>query len=447
MKRHHQRRHHRHGKRLFWRIYANGLLQILALALAFGAAFALVGKNTTWSDFGTRVTSYVAADILERKDDPQAMNAKVQELEKLLEARIAIYDREGRMLGGLEGAPPPLSPHQAKRLEKPKHFGQGLLAAPLDGKAGIYAVVKPPQNLKGGPGFFTYLALGLLVLAAVAWPLARTIVRPLEKLTTNARALGQGDLSQRSGIDRKDEVGELARTFDEMADRLQRLIATEKALLANVSHELRTPIARLRVALELCSETDDLPTLKKHLLGVGDDLAELEDLVGQVLDSARLDKGGVESLRLEDKSLSDLFDACTTRFSQRHPTRTVEVVLAKDEILNVDDVMMRRVLDNLLDNAARYAPEGSITLEGEAKGTDQIRIAVSDQGPGIPQDQRERVFEPFVRLEESRSKSSGGVGLGLSLCKRVVEAHGGSLSAGAAPSGGARFEIVLPRPI
>jgi signal transduction histidine kinase len=252
----------------------------------------------------------------------------------------------------------------------------------------------------------------------------------------------------RSGIRRRDEVGELALAFDEMAGHLERLVKSERQLLANVSHELRTPLARIRVALELAAE-GDAEKARIFLGEIGADLAELETLVEDVLTTARLDAQGPSGegfpLHRQEVSASGLIDAAVRRFREAWPDRALEADCAKElPALDADPVLLRRVLGNLLDNARKYSEEGQpIRLTARAE-SGRLRIQVRDEGIGMTPEDLRMLFTPFFRSDRSRARGTGGVGLGLAMARRIVEAHGGALTAESAPGQGSAFTVDLP---
>ena len=295
----------------------------------------------------------------------------------------------------------------------------------------------------------TFIGIVLLLLALVSLPYARAITRPLEKLTDAARRIGAGELSTRSGISRNDEVGALAKAFDEMAGRLENLVRSEKELLANVSHELRTPLARIRIALQIAEETEDVTKIQSHLVGIGGDLGELEQLINDTLTAARLDlaQGRAEMpLRREAIRVDELVALAVQRFEQLHTPFALQTRITDGDFeFQADRVLLRRVLDNYLDNAARYADAEAGPVEIKATVREKVlRVEVNDQGSGVAEEDVPRLFDPFFRTDSSRARRSGGVGLGLALCKRIVEAHGGEVGVGLRPGGGMSFWMQLP---
>jgi signal transduction histidine kinase len=276
------------------------------------------------------------------------------------------------------------------------------------------------------------------------------MVAPLLHLADTARALGRGDLSVRTGILREDEVGELARAFDDMAARIERLVRNEKELLANVSHELRTPMARIRFALELAAGGDG-EEARRYLGEIGTDLSELERLVEDVLTSARLDLeqgragDGTLVLHRAPTGLQSLIDHAVQRFRTAYPDRELQLDLVPPlPEIDVDPVLLRRVIDNLLDNARKYAdPSQPIVLAaGEVGG--EAWLEVRDRGPGIAPEDLPHLFSPFFRADRSRARGTGGVGLGLTLAKRVVEAHGGRIAASSVVGEGTTIRFGIP---
>jgi len=267
---------------------------------------------------------------------------------------------------------------------------------------------------------------------------------------STSRALAAGDLSARSGIERRDDVGDLARGLDQMATRLQERLRSERELFANISHEIHTPLARLRVALELCEDApgDQQQTIER-LQGMAADLAELERLVENVLVSARLDVAatGPAAIPIHSRAvdLGTFFTEVAGRFTRHHPARNLESRIPQGlSAAIIDRELLNRVCDNLLDNAVKYSPPGTpITLAVHAEG-DRIRVEVADLGMGVPQEDVPHLFEPFFRSDRSRSRQTGGAGLGLTLCKRIIEAHGGTISARLNREGGMTFSFDLP---
>ncbi len=234
----------------------------------------------------------------------------------------------------------------------------------------------------------------------------------------------------------------------------RRLLLSEKELLANVSHELRTPLARIRVALDLAAE-GDAETARVSLSEIATDLAELELLVDDVLTATRFElaaggAAGVFDLRREQVEARSVVQQAAARFRGAHPARVLEVGADRGPAgiqprVEIDPMLFRRVLDNLLENAHKYSPDPAAPIALDTHTESQSAIfEVKDRGVGIPADDLPHVFSPFFRGERSRDRRSGGVGLGLTLARRIVEAHAGRISIESRPGGGTTARVALP---
>jgi signal transduction histidine kinase len=261
-------------------------------------------------------------------------------------------------------------------------------------------------------------------------------------------------LSVRAATDRRDEIGDLARSFNRMAEQIQQLRLAERELLGDVSHELRTPLARMRVVLDLASDADAERT-RRYVREIATDLSELEQLIDDIIASARLDPDAPHwaearpPLRPRPITARELVDAVAVRFAERWPGRALSCRGASDElVVDGDPIWLRRALDNLVDNARKYSPDHTgIAIEvgpTELRGGPGVRIEVVDRGAGIARDDWPRVFTPFFRADRSRTRATGGVGLGLVLARRIVEAHRGEIAFNSELDVGSRFWFVLP---
>ena len=241
----------------------------------------------------------------------------------------------------------------------------------------------------------------------------------------------------------------LARTY---ADRIVALRRSEKELLANVSHELRTPLARIRLALELARE-GDMTRAQSYLQDIEEDLGELEPLLDDIMTAARLDlergsgTDAVPPLRRQRLEAAELLEAASARFARRFPERALRCRWSDGlPVLQADPNLLRRVLDNLLDNAAKFSDAGQpIELEAETIASPPaLEIRVRDHGIGIAPADLERVFEPFFRTDRSRNRATGGVGLGLTVVRRILLAHGGSVRVESDKRTGTCFHVTVP---
>ncbi len=276
------------------------------------------------------------------------------------------------------------------------------------------------------------MILGLLAVAIAvgAYPVARRITRRLERLQGRVDALGAGDLTTRVEIEGRDEVATLACSFNRAADRIERLVNAQRSMLAGASHELRSPLARIRMAIELLSG-EERPELQSRL---SHDIAELDELIGELLLASRLDAMD----HLEHPEEVDLLALLA-----EEGLRTGAEVSGAPLCVVGDPRMLRRLMCNLLENARRYADGSPIEASISPLGQHGARLCIADRGPGVPEGEREQIFEPFYRLAGHRESSDGGVGLGLALVRQIARHHGGDARCTPRHGGGTCFEVDL----
>jgi signal transduction histidine kinase len=305
----------------------------------------------------------------------------------------------------------------------------------------FWSIVSPTVN--GGrvhEAHAAFVVVLLLVLAAVgltAHAALKRLLRPLRALSDGVARLSAGQLDVVVLNNARDEFGTLTDAFNHMVDRVRDMIGARDQLLLDVSHELRSPVTRMRVAIELLPDGE-------QRTGMVNDLAEMEQMLAELLELERLRDGrGIKATRHD---LAALLREVAEAFQNRPPG--VRMVLALGEMqVDIDAERVRTVLRNLLENAAKYSLPTSDPIEVLAsKNADTVVITVTDDGVGIPEGDVERVFEPFFRVDRSRSKSTGGYGLGLSICKRVMEAHNGTIALERQPGRGTRFVLTFPKP-
>jgi two-component system OmpR family sensor kinase len=435
--------------RLYWRLYLAGLALLgLVLAANLGVA-SLTGRSPIVR--GTeKLTRFAAEHIADHRGEPTRIETELRQMAEAFRVDMAFRLDDGRVVAGV-GEPPALPEAERARLDGGlRHFDEEdrpVWATRVAGSPPGYLIVAAPPRSFPVERAAAFISVWLFVLALAAFPMARALARPMEKLTEAARKLGAGDLSARAGLRRSDEVGELSLAFDDMAGRLESLVRSERQLLADVSHELRTPLSRIRVALDLAAE-GDVARARKYLEEIRIDLAELDQLLGDVLTAARLDQAGGRGevpLRLQQVKAQAIVDRSADRFRRSHPGRelkvTVEGILPG---LVADPAMLRRVLDNLLDNAAKYS-ESPAPVEVVARQDGvAFQVTVRDEGIGVEPQDLPRLFTPFFRTDRSRARGSGGVGLGLALAKRIVEAHGGTIGVESQPGLGTTVRFSVP---
>jgi signal transduction histidine kinase len=257
--------------------------------------------------------------------------------------------------------------------------------------------------------------------------LASYLTRPVRKLQKAVERFGHGDLSARADSIRQDELGDLARAFDRMAGRIQTLLTAERRLLLDISHELRSPLARLGVAIELARCGDEPESALNRIQKEAD---RLNSLVGQLLQVTRAE-GDPASLRRDPVRLDELVQQLVDDSSIEAASHKCRLNFEQSEPVTVagDAELLRRAVENVLRNAIRHAPPESSVEVRLARDNGRALVDIRDHGPGVPEDALPRLFDPFYRVETDRNRTSGGIGLGLSIARRAIELHKGAIRA------------------
>ena len=344
------------------------------------------------------------------------------------------------------------SPAERQRLqrgEKVVRIGdwgwRSLAVAPLNEHTVVQMVV-PPDPLDVNLLYWSInLLIGATMLACLLLWL-RAHWRDLERLKGTAERFGKGQLSERTQISPRSNIGSLANVFDTMASDIESLLNQQRDLLNAVSHELRTPLTRLDFGLALAL-SDDLPAAsRERLQGLVAHIRELDELVLELLSYSRLQNPARLPEQVE-VALDEFIDSVLGSVDEEleSPDIVIDVWLhGQLERFSLDPRLTARALQNLLRNAMRYCEKRiQVSVQVLAHGCE---IWVDDDGIGIPDDERERIFEPFYRLDRSRDRATGGFGLGLAISRRALEAQGGTLTVEASPLGGARFRLWLANP-
>jgi signal transduction histidine kinase len=284
------------------------------------------------------------------------------------------------------------------------------------------------------------LALLLVLMVSVLFTthaLLRHLLRPLRSLAEGVARLSDGQLDVVVPNRSRDEFGALTDAFNTMVTRVKDMIHARDQLLRDVSHELRSPVTRLKVALALLPDGGRQTRMAA-------DLAEMEMMIGELLELERLRDG--HGIRTARQNLIPILDEVAANFHDRPPG--VRVISPAPEVfLDIDPDRMQVVVRNLVENAVKYSLADSRPVElSVVQDEARVVVRVMDDGPGIPECDVQKVFEPFFRVDRSRSRKSGGYGLGLSISRRIVEAHGGTIAVENNAVRGASFVLTLPRP-
>jgi signal transduction histidine kinase len=299
--------------------------------------------------------------------------------------------------------------------------------------------------LSGTPPSLALLApFYVLLLATVAvlyWLVTANIARPLRHLASVVDRFGHGELTARAKTRSVDEVGNLGRSFNTMAERIQTLLTTERQLLQDVSHELRSPLARLTFEAEMVRKTTDRDAAATRLRH---DIERLSELVSTLIDMARVE-GEAGTVEMEEVDLNDLLLSIAEDCDVEAADRGCTISMTLPDVVNVcgNVELLRRAIENVIRNAIRYAPSGTAVEVGMQRESDTVVISVRDRGPGIPNDLTDKIFDPFFRVDTSREEKTGGFGLGLAIARRAIRVHQGDITAQNA-NPGALLRMTLP---
>jgi len=296
-----------------------------------------------------------------------------------------------------------------------------------------------PLIIKFIPQIFIFI-LGLL-MGLLIWFLLRPVWNDLRKLQTASHNFGEGQLQSRVIFSKHSPIKKILHAFNGMAAHIQQLIASQKELTRAVSHELRTPVSRLRFSLEMLEESKDKTASKRYLQEMNTDIDELDDMLGELLSYARMDRKN-EIIEYTSVVLVDWLQQQALQLERDCNQKTLQVThngLPPQTVSCMDPKLMSRALNNLVQNACRYADQHVHINLSHCDG--KYQLSVDDDGPGIMPENHDKIFEPFTRVDSSRDRGSGGYGLGLAIVQQIAEAHQGSVKVMSSEMGGAHFLI------
>jgi len=410
-------------------------LQIYIAFVAILAVFLLLMSLTWWllrdrdDRIGLDGLALLIAEVVPPETASQdQIDAAVNKLSDMFSARVTLRDQNGALLshaGEALPAPPPDQRGSGVRHMRGLH-AVAMLQLP-DGRW----IVATRDHQRPRAGWLFAIGLLALTIAIGAYPVVRRITRRIENLQRSVDALGAGALDARVRVEGNDEVANLATSFNHAAERIENLVSSQRQMLATASHELRSPLARMRIALELL-EREDRPELREQLKK---DIAELDDLVGEILLATRL-QAVAELERQAPVDITALLADEASRFDVKVADPPVTI--------DGDARLLRRMIRNLLENAQRHSAGSEIGASVKRASDGEIVLRIEDRGPGVPEEERERIFEPFYRVKGTR-ETGEGFGLGLALVRQIAQRHGGDVRCVPRPGGGTRFEVTLVR--
>jgi signal transduction histidine kinase len=409
-------------RRLYQKIYLTIVASLVLVVLVAGAVWRLGAENTPAAQAFEMAGEFIAV-VLPAADAPRAaQQAAVERLATRLRADIALFDPSRELIAST-----------GKQLPRPVRDTGGWIYGSQGPAWSLqlpdrrwFVVRAPPRHRAPFIGLLLVLGSVALAVAVAAYPVVRGLTRRLERLQIGVETLGAGNLATRVKVEGRDEVARLAEVFNRSAARIQDLVNAHRLLLANASHELRTPLSRIRLGLELYEGSRD-PKLKAQLER---DISDLDALIDEILLVSRLDANpvlqAVESIDLLALTAEECarFEGC--------------ILDGHSAVVRGDARLLRRIVRNLLENAQRHgAPPVRIELRREGA---RAVLDVIDAGPGIPDDEQERVFAPFHRL----GGDSAGAGLGLSLVRQIARLHGGDALVAQRSPASSCFRVTLP---
>jgi signal transduction histidine kinase len=264
------------------------------------------------------------------------------------------------------------------------------------------------------------LLAGIMIVFLLSYIIIRRLLQPIKALDVGVKQVTHGNLNHQIKATRKDELGNLTRSYNEMTQKIKQMLQARDHLLRNVSHELRSPLTRMMLALEFLKP-------KKTVASLSADIHAMEYLIQEILETEKL-KNDFGKLTLEMHDIAKLVRSFAETYKDKKPglklVRIPQKIMAK-----IDRERIRLVLKNVIENAFKYSDKKSRAVELSVESGNRVtRIFVSDNGIGIPSEELPYVFEPFYRIDRSRSRKIGGYGLGLSICKTIIQAHGGTIS-------------------
>jgi signal transduction histidine kinase len=380
-----------------------------------------------------------ASSRILNSEGPKGLADYLAHIDRISGAHHYLLDAHGvDLLGGqvrAEFLPP--SPATKWRIRTHGHTVAAQRSA--DGRYWFAAV--GPTSLPQVWMFIPYYFLNIGATILLCWLASVGVVSPIRRIAASIARFGHGDLSVRVYTKRRDEIGQLGSSFNEMAERLQRMIASERRLLADISHELRSPLARLKFAVKLAKTSTDADAAFDR---INRDVDRIASLVAGIVESTAVE-GESDAQRMKMVHVADVVDEVVRDCTLEAEVRGCRILSNGSfggEVLGNRE-LLRRAVENILRNGIRYTPQHATIDVSVVEDSGGASIVIRDYGPGVPEDSLERIFDPFFRVEEARDALGGGSGLGLSIAKRAVQMHHGSIAAeNALP--GLRVKIRIP---
>lgn len=448
---------------LFLRIFLWFWMTMIATAIALILTF-IFQRNSVperWHDMLASTASHSGAVAVAELESggTAAAGLYLNELARRGHLQACLFDAHGALIVGANCASFVRMARRAAMDTRPivlMRYGMARAAVKLTGGNGrsyVYATDLPagPRAAFGANRFSFAMEWGvaLLVSGFICYLLTRHITTPILTLREASQHLASGELTARAAPPlerRRDELGALVGDFNRMAERLEELVSGQRQLIYDISHELRSPLARLNVALDLVRKNEATEAAFVHMER---DLECLNEMIGRLLTIARLDAAAAP-IQFSNVNISELVAALVADAGFEAQQRNIAIKLhcARDYWVQGNAELLNSAIENIVRNAIRFTDEDTQVEVGidcrDSEGKALVQITVRDFGPGLPEQEIEKIFRPFYRVNEARDRQSGGVGLGLAIAERVVRMHKGTIRAENATPRGLKVCIELP---
>jgi len=449
--------------RIFWKIF---LWFWLTMVLTAGATFLWSSMDAEQRNSATRQLAEMeslanAATAILDEHGKRELRPWLRHIHERTRARVIIVDMNSKKSLTHRPLPESLQAHIQASNPQSNYFitlgprGQSLSIPIHDTHGDYYRLIAfmPNPSANGTMHHLRSILfdlshslwIALPVTALICMLFAYILVRPIRQLQHTARLLGDGDLSIRSPLaTRRDEIGQLANEFNEMANRIESTLNQQQQLLRDVSHELRSPLARLRIALELARKQSGETV---QLQRIENETACMDGMIENILTLIRLEQGSAHQSAPKAFSIISLVEDVVSNANFEYAQASKQAYIhtsMQDIIMQGDRRLLHSAIENIVRNAMHYTPANSqvsIHISTHAK---QAMIIITDAGNGVPEKSLAHLFEPFYRVDEARDRQSGGFGLGLSIAARAIQSHHGSIHAENAKAGGLSVTMTLP---
>ena len=424
-------------KKWYQKVFRSVFTKLLVILIATGIAlnvvivgFFVAHRHMVESSIHQNVIQYINYLIADIGNPPSVERAREIARQTLL--KIHFQNQQDKW--STAGNPPDLSRgrfyvwKESPNIRFGRYHGHSFVEVNRDNGIFIFEFAKPFDSQDRTDGLFLLLLVLIVAILGIAFLTIRRVLRPVKWLNEGVQEVSRGNLKHRVPLKKNDELRDLAEAFNDMTDRIRKMLQAKEQLLLDVSHEMRSPLTRMKVAIEFLPEGKSKESIKA-------DLKEMENMISEILDTARTHHLHGQ-LKRQKLNLVDLIHEVVPAFETQAPGVEIGDMPAVIQA-DLDAEQIKVVLNNVLDNAVKYSRPDSqpVRIQFQRQGPYAI-IRIEDDGIGIPEAELPFIFEPFYRVDKSRSKHTGGYGLGLSLCKTIMEAHGAKISVDSTPEKG-----------